>query len=78
VASNGVLAPIGDVIAATNPSGSINLELGMSTTKNSTTRSTQAPARSGVFSIQPNGALQEEASISGIPKNAGVEGLAAF
>jgi len=78
VASNGVLTPIGDVIAATNPSGCINLELEMSTDSKFLYSLNSGTGAIGVFSIQANGALQEEAGISGLPKNAGVEGLAAF
>lgn len=78
VANNGALTPIGGVIAATNPSGSINLELGISSDGKLLYSLNSGTGTISVFSIQSNGTLQEEGSISGLPKNAGDEGLAAF
>ena len=78
VAGNGVLTPIGGVIVGTNPSGSINLELGISSDGKFLYSLNSGTGTIGVFSIQPDGTLQEEAAIPGLPKNAGIEGLAAF
>ena len=78
VAQNGVLTPIGGAVVAANPAGSHNVDIAISAdgkfvyTQNSNTGTV------GVFSIQSNGTLQEDESISGLPKMAGVNGIAAY
>ncbi len=78
VAKNGALTPIGSTIVGNNPPGSHNVDIAVSVdgkyiyTQNSNTGTI------GVFSINSDGTLQAEQGISGLPKEAGFNGLAAF
>jgi 6-phosphogluconolactonase (cycloisomerase 2 family) len=65
-------------VVGTNPAGSHNVDIAVSAdgkylyTQNSNTGAI------GVFSIQSDGTLQEEEGVSGLPKEAGFNGLAAY
>ena len=78
VAKDGTLTPIGATVVGNNPPGSHNVDIAASAdgkyvyTQNSNTGAI------GVFSINSDGTLNEDQSISGLPKVAGFNGLAAF
>jgi 6-phosphogluconolactonase (cycloisomerase 2 family) len=78
VAKDGTLTPIAATVVGNNPSGSHNVDIAVSAdgkfvhTQNSNTGAIS------VFSINSDGTLNEDQSISGLAKVAGFNGLAAF
>ncbi len=78
VAPNGSLTPIAGTVVGSNPPGSHNVDIAVSAdgkyvyTQNSNTGTI------GAFAIQSDGTLQEEEGVSGLPKVAGFNGLAAY
>ncbi|MGC1360892.1 MAG: beta-propeller fold lactonase family protein [Silvibacterium sp.] len=79
VGGNGTLTPIGNGVVAENPAGSHNVDIAASADSKFVYTQNSNTGAIGVFSVnQSNGTLQEDESISGLPKEAGFNGLAAF
>ena len=80
IAQNGTLTPIGggDGIVAANPAGSTNLDIAACADGNLLYTLNSSSGTTRVWTINPNGTVQEIDSIPGLPAKSGVNGLAAF
>ena len=78
IASNGGLAPIGDTVLGTLPEGSTNIDLAISSDGKYLYTLDSGSGTIGIFAIQQNGSLTYLSEASGLPKSAGLNGIAAF
>jgi 6-phosphogluconolactonase len=78
VAQNGALGPIGSTIVGSSPPGSHNVDVAINADGTLLYTQNTGTGTIGVFSIQNNGTLLEDEGISGLPQEAGFNGLAAF
>src|SRR4051812_38518720 len=75
---HGALTPIGSTIVGTNPSGSTNLDLAVSGDGKFLYSLNSGTGTIGVFGVQQDGSLSNLGQVSGLPANAGLNGIAAF
>jgi 6-phosphogluconolactonase (cycloisomerase 2 family) len=78
IGAGGGLTPIGATILASNPAGSTNLDITISSDGKFLYSLNAEVGTIGVFAIHPDGTLTETAEISGFPKAVGFNGIAAF
>jgi 6-phosphogluconolactonase len=78
IASNGGLTPIGDTVLGTLPEGSTNIDLAISSDGKYLYTLDSGSGTIGIFAIQQNGSLTYLSEASGLPKSAGLNGIAAF
>jgi 6-phosphogluconolactonase len=77
VASSGALTALPGTVVATNPSGAGNLDIAVSTDGKFVYTLNSASGTVGMFSIQAGGTLTNLGTASGLPANAGLNGIAA-
>lgn len=74
----GVLTPIGSTIVGSNPQGSENLDIALSSDGKYMFTLNSAAGTLGVFAVQKDGTLTNLDEIPGLPKAAGINGIAAL
>lgn len=78
IGKGGALTPIGSTIVATEPAGSTNIDLTTSGDGKYVYTLNSGTGTIGVFAIQSNGTLNNLGEIQGLPKSAGMNGIAAL
>ena len=74
----GVLTPIGPTVLGTNPTGSVNIDVAVSTDGKYLFSLNTKAGTVGVFSIGDDGTLTSVQEIPGLPASAGLNGIAAL
>lgn len=75
---NGELTPIGDTIVGANPAGSVNLDIAVSQDGRFLYTLNGGTGTIGVFAVQRDGSLENQAEVEGLPATAGINGIAAY
>lgn len=78
IGKGGALTPIGSTLVATLPEGSTNLDIAVSGDGKYLFTLNSGGGSVGVFAIQNDGSLESLGEIPGVPKSAGVNGIAAL
>lgn len=78
IGQGGTLTPIGATIVATNPQGSVNLDIAVSSDGKYLYSINSGAGSVGIFAIQSDGTLTNLGDISGLPIFAGFNGIAAL
>lgn len=78
ISATGSLTPIGATVVGFNPSGSTNLDLAVSADGKALYSLNSGTGAIGIFEIQQDGTLTSEGTVTGLPANAGFNGIAAF
>ena len=78
IAATGALTPVAGTIVATNPSGSVDLDMGISADGKFLYTLNAGTGTVSGFSINQDGTLTSTGEVGGLPAAAGVNGLAAF
>lgn len=77
IAKNGALTPLGSTIVGTNPPNTGNLDMVVSADGNYLYTLNSAAGSISVFTINKDGSLTSNDQVTGLPKNAGFNGIAA-
>lgn len=78
IGQGGALTPIGGTVVASNPSGAANLDIAVSGDNKYVFTLNGGSGTIGVFATQSDGSLTSAGEISGLPKSAGLNGIAAL
>lgn len=78
VGRDGTLAPIGNTIVASNPSGSTNLDMSISGDGRFFYTLNAATGAIGSFAVDRDGTVRSIGTIPGLPASSGVNGIAAY
>lgn len=78
VASSGALTPVANTILSTLPDGAANLDMAISGDGKYLFNLLSGSGAIGVYTINPNGTLNQLGDIEGLPKTAGFNGIAAL
>lgn len=78
IGQGGELKPLNGTIVGSNPEGSTNLDIAISSDGKFLYSLNGIVGTVGVFAIQPNGTLTEVTQIEGLPQAAGFNGIAAL
>lgn len=78
IGQNGALTPVAGTIVGSNPAGSTNLDITISSDGKFLYTLNGEVGTIGVFSIRTDGTLEEVTQIGGLPKAAGFNGIAAL
>lgn len=78
IASNGTLTPVANTILITLPDGAANLDMTTSGDGKYLFNLLSGAGEIGVYSINPDGTLNQLGNIDGLPKTAGFNGIAAL
>ena len=75
---DGSLTPIGNTVVGSNPPGSVNLDIAVSSDGDSLFTLNATAGTIGVFPIRSDGTLDQPTELQGLPVHAGENGIAAF
>lgn len=78
IGANGALGPIGNTVLGSNPAGSGNLDIAVSSDSGYLYTLNSAAGTIGIFAIQEDGSLIGLGQLDGLPIAAGFNGIAAF
>ena len=78
IASNGALTPVANTILSTLPDGAANLDITTSGDGKYLLNLLSGTGAIGVYTINPDGTLNQLGDIEGLPKTAGFNGIAAL
>lgn len=78
IGKGGVLTPLDPTVVATQPDGTVNLDVTISPDGKYLYALNSMVGTIGVFAINPDGTLTPQAEIDGLPKNVGFNGIAAL
>jgi 6-phosphogluconolactonase len=76
VAAKGSLTPIGNTILSTLPQGAANLDMAISADGKYLFNLQAGAGALGVYTINPDGTLNQLGDVTGLPKSAGLNGIA--
>jgi 6-phosphogluconolactonase len=76
ISPNGMLTPIGATVVGTNPEGSTNLDISVSSNGKFLYTLNSGTGTVGIFGIQADGTLTSLGEASGLPASAGFNGIA--
>lgn len=76
--ASGALTPIASTVVGTNPQGSINLDITVSADGKFLYTLNSGTGAIGIFAIHQDGTLSNEGTLTGLPANAGINGIAAL
>lgn len=77
IGANGALTPIGSTVVGTNPAGSTNLDIAVSADGAYLYSLNAGTGAIGIFQIESDGQLTNFGTVGGLPKAAGLNGIAA-
>jgi len=78
IASSGALTPIANTILTSLPEGTANLDMAISGDGKYLFNLLSSTGAIGVYTINPDGTLNQLGDIEGLPKTAGFNGIAAL
>jgi len=78
ISGSGTLTPIGDTVVATVPTGGFNLDLATSSDGKYLYTLVSAAGAINAFAIESDGSLTNAGETTGLPKEAGFQGIAAY
>lgn len=78
IGTNGTLTPVGSTVVGTNPTGSVNLDVAISSDNGFLYTLNSGTGTVSIFGINSNGTLNPLGDVDGLSASAGFNGIAAF